>query len=310
METQGQGSSGEAAAQSPPLSPVSAARAAMATARWNPTKEQVSVLEALYSKGVRTPTAEEIEKITARLRDHGPIEGKNVFYWFQNHKSRQRHKQQKQQQDSFAYFSRLLRKPPPLPVMTRPQFHPPPPPPPGMVMGPPPPPPPPPPPTGAACNNGGNPHVAVMFRPPCYMPPPQAAAANAAYYHSPAPQQEQTTGMYPRQEVAQGRMIRAVAVPPLTTYQQAPQHFSPASGGGAAAAGGPADGGPRRQTLQLFPLQPTFVLPGKARGSSTSLVSTSPASASWETESHGSRSSNGEALPYYDFMGVHSGGGR
>ena len=120
---QGGGVHGEAALGglesplSPPLSPASAAAAALANSRWNPTKEQVAVLEGLYEHGLRTPSAEQIQHITGRLRKHGPVEGKNVFYWFQNHKARQR---QKQKQDSFAYFTRLLRRPPPLPVIARP----------------------------------------------------------------------------------------------------------------------------------------------------------------------------------------------
>ncbi|BAS75151.1 Os01g0840300, partial [Oryza sativa Japonica Group] len=65
----------------------------LANARWTPTKEQIAVLEGLYRQGLRTPTAEQIQQITARLREHGHIEGKNVFYWFQNHKARQRQKQ-------------------------------------------------------------------------------------------------------------------------------------------------------------------------------------------------------------------------
>ncbi|CAA0841096.1 WUSCHEL-related homeobox 2 [Striga hermonthica] len=52
--------------------------------RWNPTKEQIEMLESLYKQGVRTPTAEQIQQITARLREYGHIEGKNVFYcpWY------------------------------------------------------------------------------------------------------------------------------------------------------------------------------------------------------------------------------------
>jgi hypothetical protein len=96
---------------SPPLSPASAA---LLNARWNPTKEQVAVLEGLYEHGVRTPNTEQIQHITARLREHGPIEAKNVFYWFQNHKARDR---QKQKEQGFAYFTRLLRRPPPLPPL-------------------------------------------------------------------------------------------------------------------------------------------------------------------------------------------------
>ncbi|KAK7262444.1 hypothetical protein RJT34_30017 [Clitoria ternatea] len=80
------------------------------SSRWNPTKEQISVLENLYKQGIKTPSAEEIQQITARLRVYGHIEGKNVFYWFQNHKARQR---QKQKQETIAYFNRCLHRPQP-----------------------------------------------------------------------------------------------------------------------------------------------------------------------------------------------------
>ncbi|MQL84410.1 hypothetical protein Taro_016914 [Colocasia esculenta] len=67
--------------------------------RWNPTPEQIQALEALYRGGMRTPNARQIEQITAELGKFGKIEGKNVFYWFQNHKARER---QKQKRDALA----------------------------------------------------------------------------------------------------------------------------------------------------------------------------------------------------------------
>ncbi|KAL8198071.1 hypothetical protein R6Q57_024548 [Mikania cordata] len=76
-----------------------------APCRWNPTKEQIDMLENLYKQGVRTPTAEQIQEITKKLQKYGHIEGKNVFYWFQNHKARQR---QKQKQDHLSYFHQYL----------------------------------------------------------------------------------------------------------------------------------------------------------------------------------------------------------
>ncbi|XP_047965662.1 WUSCHEL-related homeobox 2-like [Salvia hispanica] len=83
--------------------------------RWNPTKEQIDMLEGLYRQGLRTPTAEQIHQISARLGDYGHIEGKNVFYWFQNHKARQRQKQnQNQKQETFAFYNRFLHSPSPL----------------------------------------------------------------------------------------------------------------------------------------------------------------------------------------------------
>ncbi|CAH2035807.1 unnamed protein product [Thlaspi arvense] len=63
--------------------------------RWNPTQEQIGILEMLYKGGMRTPNAQQIEQITSQLGKYGKIEGKNVFYWFQNHKARERQKQKR-----------------------------------------------------------------------------------------------------------------------------------------------------------------------------------------------------------------------
>nr|ACA64095.1 WOX4 [Petunia x hybrida] len=63
--------------------------------RWNPTQEQIGILEMLYRGGMRTPNAQQIEQITLQLGKYGKIEGKNVFYWFQNHKARERQKQKR-----------------------------------------------------------------------------------------------------------------------------------------------------------------------------------------------------------------------
>ncbi|EXC35365.1 Protein WUSCHEL [Morus notabilis] len=61
--------------------------------RWTPTSDQIRILKELYyNNGVRSPSAEQIQRISARLRQYGKIEGKNVFYWFQNHKARERQK--------------------------------------------------------------------------------------------------------------------------------------------------------------------------------------------------------------------------
>jgi len=75
--------------------------------RWNPTQEQIGILEMLYKGGTRTPNAQQIEQITVQLGKYGKIEGKNVFYWFQNHKARER---QKQKRNSLA-FSHTPRTP-------------------------------------------------------------------------------------------------------------------------------------------------------------------------------------------------------
>lgn len=65
---------------------------AAASSRWCPTPEQLMILEEMYRGGIRTPNASQIQKITAHLSFYGKIEGKNVFYWFQNHKARDRQK--------------------------------------------------------------------------------------------------------------------------------------------------------------------------------------------------------------------------
>lgn len=81
--------------------------------RWNPTSEQVKVLTELFRSGVRTPSTDEIQKISAELSFYGKIESKNVFYWFQNHKARERHKRRRvfldqRQSCNFLFFSFLF----------------------------------------------------------------------------------------------------------------------------------------------------------------------------------------------------------
>ncbi|KAJ4979562.1 hypothetical protein NE237_010342 [Protea cynaroides] len=63
--------------------------------RWNPTAEQVKVLTELFRSGLRTPTTDQIQKISSQLSFYGKIESKNVFYWFQNHKARERQKRRR-----------------------------------------------------------------------------------------------------------------------------------------------------------------------------------------------------------------------
>ncbi|KAM7263376.1 hypothetical protein ACFE04_001059 [Oxalis oulophora] len=56
-------------------------------------RDQIRILKDLYyNNGIRSPTADQIQRISTRLRQYGKIEGKNVFYWFQNHKARERQK--------------------------------------------------------------------------------------------------------------------------------------------------------------------------------------------------------------------------
>ncbi|KAF6163537.1 hypothetical protein GIB67_002542 [Kingdonia uniflora] len=73
----------------------SATTTVVSSSRWNPTPDQLETLEELFRQGTQSPTAEEIQHIAAKLRRYGKIEGKNVFYWFQNHKARERHKRRR-----------------------------------------------------------------------------------------------------------------------------------------------------------------------------------------------------------------------
>lgn len=163
---------------------------------------------------------------------------------------------------------------------------------------------------------------AVIYRNPFYVAAPQAPPANAAYYY-PQPQQQQQQQVtvmyqYPRMEVAgQDKMMTRAAA------QQQQQH------NGAGQQPGRA-GHPSRETLQLFPLQPTFVLrhdKGRAANGSNndSLTSTSTATATatatasasisedsdgLESGSSGKGVEEAPALPFYDFFGLQSSGGR
>ncbi|KAI4338161.1 hypothetical protein L6164_016505 [Bauhinia variegata] len=90
---------------------------ASSSSRWCPTPEQLMILEEMYRNGVRTPNASQIQHISAHLSFYGKIEGKNVFYWFQNHKARDRqklrrklHKQLQLQQQQQMYYQHLSQR--------------------------------------------------------------------------------------------------------------------------------------------------------------------------------------------------------
>ncbi|XP_060168889.1 WUSCHEL-related homeobox 3-like [Lycium barbarum] len=64
--------------------------------RWSPTPQQLMILQDLYRQGLRNPTSSQVQKITGHLSLYGKIQCKNVFYWFQNHKARDRQKLRKE----------------------------------------------------------------------------------------------------------------------------------------------------------------------------------------------------------------------
>ncbi|MCL7026914.1 hypothetical protein MKW94_023862 [Papaver nudicaule] len=76
------------------------------TSRWNPTKEQIDMLEGFYNAGITCPRDAEIQHMTSKLRVYGDVEGKNVYYWFQNHKARRRQRQ-RQVRHAYVYDPRL-----------------------------------------------------------------------------------------------------------------------------------------------------------------------------------------------------------
>ncbi|CAA0834388.1 WUSCHEL-related homeobox 5 [Striga hermonthica] len=75
--------------------PPGAAGTGTKCGRWNPTSEQVKVLTELFRSGLRTPSTDQIQRISSQLSFYGKIESKNVFYWFQNHKARERQKRRR-----------------------------------------------------------------------------------------------------------------------------------------------------------------------------------------------------------------------
>ncbi|CAN1283868.1 WUSCHEL-related homeobox 9 [Linum perenne] len=60
--------------------------------RWNPKPEQIRILETIFNSGIVNPPRDEIRKIRVQLQEFGQVGDANVFYWFQNRKSRSKHK--------------------------------------------------------------------------------------------------------------------------------------------------------------------------------------------------------------------------
>ena len=71
---------------------------------WNSTNEQIALLEATYSQGISIPSRHQIDQIASRLRVYGSIEAKNVFYWFQNRKAREKQRQKQERMASINPF--------------------------------------------------------------------------------------------------------------------------------------------------------------------------------------------------------------
>jgi len=73
------------------------------TTRWKATMQQKEILEYIYRNGMQSPTVEDIERITAVLKNYGRVEGKNVFYWFQNFNAREREQRKRALESSQSF---------------------------------------------------------------------------------------------------------------------------------------------------------------------------------------------------------------
>ncbi|RRT45584.1 hypothetical protein BHE74_00019345 [Ensete ventricosum] len=65
--------------------------------RWTPKPEQVLILESIFNSGMVNPPKEETVRIRKLLEKFGAVADANVFYWFQNRRSRSRRRQRQLQ---------------------------------------------------------------------------------------------------------------------------------------------------------------------------------------------------------------------
>ncbi|KAI3889592.1 hypothetical protein MKX03_007536 [Papaver bracteatum] len=263
--------------------------------RWNPTKEQISLLEGLYSQGIRTPSAEQIQEITSKLKVYGHIEGKNVFYWFQNHKARQRQKQkQKQEQDLnnniFYYNQFLLHHKSPTP-------------------------PPPPPFAPPPCKNNGLPSAFFQYPQQTFSTP-----VNSAYYQYP----NTKVVAVPPGGVAMRRHVQADDLSSGSTAGYKHVHYR--LDGTTMLHGDIVNKSSilkevlgDHTTLDLFPMHPTGVLDEKFNYSSTSSSGSSFSNNSGENNTSSSNNSSSDQScteegttaslclhqPFFDFLADH-----
>ncbi|XP_059289794.1 WUSCHEL-related homeobox 11-like [Lycium ferocissimum] len=61
--------------------------------RWNPKREQILILESIFNSGMVNPPKDETVRIRKILEQFGAVGDANVFYWFQNRRSRSRRRQ-------------------------------------------------------------------------------------------------------------------------------------------------------------------------------------------------------------------------
>ncbi|KZV33934.1 WUSCHEL-related homeobox 11-like [Dorcoceras hygrometricum] len=61
--------------------------------RWTPKPEQILILESIFNSGMVNPPKDETVRIRKMLEKFGSVGDANVFYWFQNRRSRSRRRQ-------------------------------------------------------------------------------------------------------------------------------------------------------------------------------------------------------------------------
>jgi hypothetical protein len=137
------------------------------------------------------------------------------------------------------------------------------------------------------------------------------AAAHAAYYSQPQqPRMDMPRDNVPAQQAPAGAVYYQHPAGANAGIQQQRRvlHSSPATTGGHTAVNARPV---QPQTLNLFPLHPTFAYREKKKarrpGTASSAMPSASASFSWESES--SESHNGESsVPFFDFFSLGSGG--
>nr|APR64228.1 homeobox-leucine zipper transcription factor family protein-lile 4 [Populus tomentosa] len=65
--------------------------------RWTPKPEQILILESIFNSGMVNPPKNETVRIRKLLEKFGSVGDANVFYWFQNRRSRSRRRQRQMQ---------------------------------------------------------------------------------------------------------------------------------------------------------------------------------------------------------------------
>ncbi|RCV30391.1 hypothetical protein SEVIR_6G090000v4 [Setaria viridis] len=79
----------------------------MARSRWAPKPEQILILESIFNSGMVNPAKDETARIRRLLERFGAVRDANVFYWFQNRRSRSRRRARQLQQACSATAHQL-----------------------------------------------------------------------------------------------------------------------------------------------------------------------------------------------------------